>query len=416
MADKITVTSKNSYWSRVKNSFGRILWWFLFVIGSIILLARNEHNFIEQKKALEEWAELVQEAECTQIDENLNKKEVHMIWETFSDAKELSDETFGIVVNDLKLARNVSMYQWKETTSEDCNDNLWWSETCETTYSYSKTWSDDHISSDNFYESAWHQNPTTWKFESVERKKSPIMMWKFTLSDTFVDLLDNFTALSLSDQNVNLNGWTLNWNYIYIWNDEENPAVWDLKITFSSVKTGTVSIIWMQYDDTLTSYITSNNRSIALLEEGKVDAETMFIHAQNANKILTWVLRFVWLLLMYMWFSMIFEFIETLMKLLPFLANIIWVWTKLIALCLTIVLWFLTIWISRLAVRPVIWISCLVLAAWWIVLLVKYRKSKKSWNTDKPQKISKWWDDFEVIENKKDFKDSDPKDVEVIEC
>jgi hypothetical protein len=47
----------------------------------------------------------------------------------------------------------------------------------------------------------------------------------------------------------------------------------------------------MQTDDELTSYTTSNDRSIALLENGKVSAETMFLHAQQANKTLTWLLR-----------------------------------------------------------------------------------------------------------------------------
>lgn len=418
MADKITVTSKNSYGSRVKDSFSKILWWFLLVFGSIVLLARNEHNFIEEKKALIEWAELVQEADCTEINPELDKKEVHVVWETFSDADALKDETFGISVNDLKLARTVQMYQREEESHEECSDNMWWSETCETTYTYSKVWSDSAIDSSNFYQSQWHTNPTAWKYESENWTKKPILVWKFTLDDNFVDYLDDFETIKLSEENINVNGWKLNGNSIYFWEDVDNPNIWDLKITFSSVKTWTVSIVGMQYEDTLTSYTTSNNRSIALLENGKVPAETMFEHTQNANKIMSWIIRFFWLFLMFTWFKMILGFLDTLMKFLPFLANIVWVWTGLISLALTIVLWFLTIWISWLVVRPLIWIWCLIVAAGWIFLLIKYRKSKKVWNSEKPQKISKWWDDYEIVESPKsdNKKDNNDKDVEVIEC
>ncbi|MBO7504852.1 hypothetical protein J6T66_01500 [bacterium] len=49
----------------------------------------------------------------------------------------------------------------------------------------------------------------------------------------------------------------------------------------------------------------------------------MFQHAQQANRQMTWILRFFGLLLMFCGFSMMMKFIETIAKILPFLANII---------------------------------------------------------------------------------------------
>jgi polyferredoxin len=89
---------------------------------------------------------------------------------------------------------------------------------------------------------------------------------------------------------------------------------------------------------------------------------------------------------MYCGFASIFKFIETIAKILPFLANIIWVWTWIIALWLTLIVWFVTIGIAWLAVRPVIGICCLVVAAGWILLLVKSKKDKKA-NLPKEEKI-----------------------------
>lgn len=413
MADKVTVTSRNSYGSRVKNSFGKILWWIVFVILSIVLIFKNEQNFLQTKVALTEWAEIVKEAISTEINPELDQAEVHLYWETNSPADMLKDPVFGVITDDLKMQRNVEMYQWTEDSEEHCTDNVGWSEDCTTTYSYSKAWEDYAVNSSSFYESAWHENPTMWKYESQEREKTPILLGVYTLDDVFVSDLIDFKLLNLSEQEITIPDeykvnevtttvtedsveennntylyWEQEWennsskfhiksNYIYIWDNESEPQIWDLKITFSSVKTWTISVVWQQVGNNLTSFMTSNGKSIALLKKWQVTAANMFINAQNANRMWTRIFRGLLLLLMFIGFSMIFEFITTIAKVLPFLSKIIGVWTGVIAFALTLVFGFLAIWISRLAVRPVVWISCLVVVVAWIVLLVRAKKNKK---------------------------------------
>lgn len=445
MADKVTVTSRHSsYGSRVKNSFGKIGWWFLLVIASIFLIFKNEQNFLQTKVALNEWAKIVQETVSTKIDPSLDGAEVHLYWETSSPAEALQDTVFWVITDDLKLQREVLMYQWIEESKEHCTDNLGGSEDCETTYTYSKWWEDYAIDSSSFYESAWHENPTYWKYESQEWEKSPILLWVYTLTDVFTYKLSNYKTLDLSLQNIvipeeyklneaasettqeevnsdaveNNNDSYLYWdtentetevvkvenkngnnfyvhdNYIYIGN-EESPSIWDMKIIFSSVRTWIISVVWQQYWDTLNSYTASNWKTIALLSEWKKTAEDMFIDAQKANKMMTWIFRLLLLVMMFAWFSMIFEFITILAKVLPFLSKIIGVWTKTIAFALTLVFGFLAIGISRLAVRPVVWISCLVVVVFGIVMLVRAKKNKKvegKWETKRDDK------DVEIIE------------------
>lgn len=437
MADKVTVTSRHSYGSRVKNSFAKIWVWFIFVIGSIIWIFMNEKNFLETKVALTEWAEIVKETISTEINPELDQAEVHLYWETSSSAEALQDSVFWVIVDDLKLARNVSMYQWTEESEEHCTDNVGWSEDCTTTYTYSKAWEDYAVNSSSFYESAWHENPTEWKYQSQDREKSPIMLWVYTLDSVFVDRLSNYRSVDLSSQEIiipeeyKVSGTTstetsenvvednnnnyLYWewenetaeswikfhvysDHIYIWANEWNPQVWDLKITFSSVKPWTVSVVWQQVWNNLTTYTASNWKPIALLENWQVTAENMFMHAQDANKKWTRFLRGVLLLLMFAWFSMMLEFITTLAKVLPFLSRIIGVWTGVIAFALTLVFGFLAFGISRLAVRPVVWLICLAVAIFGIVMLVRAKKSKKSekWNGSTPMPTND--KDVEIIE------------------
>ena len=394
-----SVTTHHSYGSRVGNSFKSIFGWILLVIGAIILLVWNENNYLQQKKALEEWAAVVQETTANQINPDLDWKEIHVSGETASSAEALTDNEFGVTVDDLKLKRTVEMYQWDEESEEHCTDNIWWSEDCTTTYNYHKKWSEDAISSSSFYETDGHENPSIREYISATQNKSPITIWAYTLTDTFINQLTNYEPINLSEQSITTpakykliadtansveenNDNYLYWNsdnaskfhvtsdYIYIWDDVSSPKIWDLKISFSSVKPWTVSIVWKQMGNELTNYTTSNGRSIALLEQWNISAEDMFLHAQQGNKVMTRFLRLVWLLLMFLWFSMMFKFIETLAKVIPLLANIVSVWTWLISLCLTIVVWFMTIGIAWLAVRPIIW----------IILLMRFRKSKKENN------------------------------------
>lgn len=391
MVDSVSVKTHNSYGSRIKKSLWNILWWFVLVIISIILLIWNEKNFIKTKKSLEEWAAVVVEASAWQIDSSLNGKEVHVYWETASSSEQLKDEIFWVITDDLKLARTVEMYQWHEDRHESCTDNYWWSEDCETIYDYKTSWDENHINSSSFHQSTNHTNPSVWTYESDEWEKSPITLWTYTLDRVFIDQLTNYVSINLNEQNV-INPYDskfhINWNHIYIWDNENSPKVWDLRITFYSVKTWTVSIIWQQFNNHLMSYPTSVEwKSIALLKEWIATAEVMFAEAQDANKSMTWIFRLVWLVLMFLGFTMLLEFIETLAKVLPFLANIIGVWTSIIAFCLTLIVWFVTIGIAWIAVRPVIWISCLIVAIAWIVLLNK--KKKKSKDTPNEENIIK---------------------------
>jgi hypothetical protein len=66
----------------------------------------------------------VTETTSTGVDSSLDGKEVHLYGDTESPAEALVDSIFGITTNDLKLARNVEMYQWDESSSESCTDNL----------------------------------------------------------------------------------------------------------------------------------------------------------------------------------------------------------------------------------------------------------------------------------------------------
>lgn len=80
---------------------------------------------------------------------------------------------------------------------------------------------------------------------------------------------------------------------IYVGLDSHSPAVGDMRIRFSVVKTGTVSLVGKQSGNEITLYKTSNGVDLALLENGNKSSAEMSAAAHAANLQLTWILRFV---------------------------------------------------------------------------------------------------------------------------
>ena len=447
MADRVSVTTRTGYGERVGNSFKKIFWGLLFVIGSIVLLARNENHFFVTKVGLNEGEKLVQDADAQQLNPELDGKLVHIQGVTSSPASSLQDPRFGVEADDLKLIRSVEMYQRSESSSEECHDNYGGSQDCTTTYDYKKKWSDSAIDSSRFHETQGHQNPATREYESETREKEPIIVGAFTLDKAFTSQLTDDVKLPLNGQELKLPAqeteytssmnnntetsaatsemteqlsgdastgeqatWALtpepantpSWasskkrfhvddSMIYVGLDSHSPAVGDMRIRFSVVKTGTVSLVGKQSGNEITLYKTSNGVDLALLANGKKSSTEMFADAQAENLGLTWILRFVWLVLMYMGFAMMLEFIPTLAKVLPPLAGLIGFGTWVIAFAATLVLGLGTIAIAWLVVRPIIWIWLLVVAIGGAIVFIKSRKKDK-----KPDPQAK--DSAEVVE------------------
>lgn len=97
---------------------------FVLIIGAIALLCRNENNYLQEKESLEELAQVTEEAKGDSIDASLEGNAIHFQAVTASTDSALTDDTFGIIVDDLKLRREVSMYQWEEESHEECTDNV----------------------------------------------------------------------------------------------------------------------------------------------------------------------------------------------------------------------------------------------------------------------------------------------------
>lgn len=382
MAYSETVTK--SYGSRLWNSLKWVLFWFLLILWSIYLLWWNEGRTIDVTQGLKQGQEMTVQGSVDPIDSALEWKLVHITWRADTDQM-LEDEVFWVKKVAIALERNVEMYQWSENKHTDRKDNLWWSETVTTTYTYDKTWSARKINSDNFKEE-WHTNPVEWPFYWVKYTADEVKVWEMQLSNSFISQINRKEEINIDNKILeffkhkqNISNVTLEWNILYIWKGNINaPEIWDLKIQFFSVNPAEISAIWAQQWDRLVTFTTKTDTKIDLLQYGNIPMEEMFTKAQSDNSFLAWVLRGVGLLLMFIGFNMILGIFVTLAKVIPFLSSILSFWAGIIAFLLTLVLWWGTIIIAWLFVRP--FISLSLLAIIWTIIYIIIQKKKSKWN------------------------------------
>ena len=98
------------------------------------------------------------------------------------------------------------------------------------------------------------------------------------------DVVGKVTAAIGSGKPVNANGTT-----IYVSQNRQNPAIGDLRISFSREDIAEASFIGAQKGAGITGYKATNGRELFLSAAGQVDAPQMFDAAQSENTLITWL-------------------------------------------------------------------------------------------------------------------------------
>ncbi|MDM8567162.1 TMEM43 family protein [Candidatus Halobeggiatoa sp. HSG11] len=363
-----TEVTTESWWSRIKNSFGNILLGLILFLVAFPLLFWNEGRAVYRAQTLEEGISIVTSIEAEQIDRNNEGKLVHLIGQTESN-ETLSDERFGIVQdNIIKLQRIVQMYQWQENRHSETEEKLGGGTETVTTYTYTKDWNSRISDSSNFKQSKVHQNPSSMPFNSGTFKVKEVTIGAFYLSPSLINRINNYQKLPITKATFEQipegfrDGLQIYNNSYYMGEDPAQPQIGDLKIRFEVVLPDTVSIIAKQFGSTFDSYITQVGGEIELFEYGRASAENMFKHEQEFNVMLTWILRFVGFIVMFIGLNLIFGVLRTLAAVVPFLANIVGFIGSLVNFIIAATLSLITIAIAWIFYRPLLGIALLIVA------------------------------------------------------
>ena len=373
----------------------------MLIIGTVLLFW-NEGNFVKTKKSINEAQGVVVRVDnVASIDSELNGKLIHGVSKVQT-SDILSDELFDVSVNAVKLSRKVEYFQWVENSKSETKDKIGGGQETVTTYTYKKQWESSPVNSGNFHDPDYQSANTTITTIENKDKVADLVTWGAYELPAFIKSAVSGTvpaAIQLSEETkaqwrnvvkptstsstsffniVEKESIHVSNNTVFLGENPSSPEIGDVRVTITYTPPGSdLSIIAQVQGNTFTKYVAKNGREFSSIKNGIVDADQMFESEHQSNSMWTWILRIVGLFLVIGALRSMLSILPTLVKVLPFLGNIVGAGVGLVCSVLGFVWSLIVIAIAWLFYRPVIGILILVVAIAGIWFLKQKAKEKK---------------------------------------
>lgn len=388
-----TETKTTGYGTRVKNSCMGIGVGFALFIGATVLLWWNEGRAVHTADMLDE----AQKA-CV-VMENPSKKDKSLDGElvcgsamaTTEDS--LVDKDFGIGANAISLKRTVEYYQWEEYKHEETEDKMGGKEVKTITYTYDTKWVSSPVNSKDFHDPDYRGlNVVLANVEDGDQWAENVTFGAYSLNESLIHSMTDYEPLVLDDLSDDLlrqmdkntkeayerfygavkrdslstdSGYNyvhVNENVLYLGVNPAAPKVGDVRITFEKVLPAKVTVVSVVDGDSFKPFKAKNGEHFQKLVMGKKGIDEIFEGEKTTNTILTWIIRLVGTLLVIAGLKGIFGIIETLLKVVPFLSNIVGWGVGFVCTIVGVVWSLIVIAIAWVFYRPVLGIALLVIA------------------------------------------------------
>lgn len=382
--DQVTQVTNTSWFARLGQAIVGVLMGLVFVVVSIGLLFWNEGRAIRTAQGLTEGAGIVRSVSADKVDPSNDGRLVHVSG-MLSTAGPVADPDFAIRARGVRLERHVEVYQWKEETHSESRTRLGGGEERTTTYKYVRTWSDKSIDSDRFREPRGHTNPVML-YQSRDSLAAGTRLGAFAVPNSLLHGFGEAKLLPATEAQVNAlqnrveKPVSLNDGVLYVGRDPSQPAIGDMRISFSEVPLQNASVVAAQSASGFAPFPTNTGTTVELISPGIVDAKVMFQHAQEENVTMTWVLRFIGVVFMLVGFTLVLRPLAVAGSVIPLLGDVVAAGTFLVALVCTMAIAPVVIAIGWLWYRPLIGIGVLVVgvaATWGLAKLMHARAAAK---------------------------------------
>ena len=413
------------YGTRVGNSFKAIGTGFiLFCIGTA-LLWWNEGRTVKTEKMLEEvGGSYVEMENPNKKDASLDGELIcGSALATTEDS--LSDNQFGVGAKAIALHRRVEYYQWVEDSKESSEDKLGGKEVTTTTYTYSKKWVSQPVESSEFKDPAYqNKNTVLTTVEESEQYAENVKFGAYQLNETLIHMISSREGLDLAisedllnqlDKNAqtayerfygvkksakqtveqlaettvlsdsakavadslkavndsiiknavnkkDLEYVHLAGNVLYFGRVPGSPEIGDVRVTFEKVVPAKVTVMAVVDGDSFKSFKAKNGKRFQRLVMGKKSGDEIIDIEKETNNMLLWVFRIFGVMLVIGGLKGIFGFLETVLKVVPFIANIFGWGVGVVCTILGLVWSLIVIAIAWLFYRPILGITLLVIA------------------------------------------------------
>ena len=165
-------------------------------------------------------------------------------------------------------------------------------------------------------------------------------------------------------------------NVLYFGRVPGAPEVGDVRVTFEKVVPAKVTVMAVVDGDTFKPFKAKNGKRFQTLVMGQKSGDEIIEAEKEANNMILWFLRILGVLMVIGGLKGIFGFIETILKVVPFIAGIFGWGVGLVCTVLGIVWSLIVIALAWLFYRPLLGISLLVLAGFLIWVFAFKGKDK----------------------------------------
>ena len=433
-----TETKTTSYGSRVKSSCGGIGFGILLFIAGTVLLWWNEGRTVKTGDMLDEAREVCKEMVNPEKKDAALEGELVCGSAMATTEDSLQDAQFGIGAKAISIKRTVEYYQWVEESHSESKDKLGGKQETTTTYTYSKAWVSTPTESANFKDPAYqNKNFVLTTVEPAQQYAQNVSFGAYKLSESLIHsisskenmelaigenmlrqfdknaqtayerfygvqkkqpvkeepaqtvaLSDSAKAVQDSIQHVTdsimanaQNKKDFEYvhqagNVLYFGRAPGSPEVGDVRVTFEKVVPAKVTVTAVVDGDTFKPYKAKNGETFQSLSMGKKSSQEVFDSAESSNNMMKWIFRLLGCILVIVGLKSIFGFIEAILKVVPFVANIVGWGVGIVCTILGIVWSLIVIAIAWLFYRPVLSI-CLLVGAGLLIWLFAFKGKDK---------------------------------------
>ena len=165
-------------------------------------------------------------------------------------------------------------------------------------------------------------------------------------------------------------------NVLYFGRVPGAPEVGDVRVTFEKVVPAKVTVMAVVDGDTFKPFKAKNGKRFQTLVMGQKSGDEIIEAEKEANNMILWFLRILGCLMVIGGLKGIFGFIETILKVVPFIAGIFGWGVGLVCTVIGVAWSLIVIAIAWLFYRPLLGISLLVLAGFLIWVFAFKGKDK----------------------------------------
>jgi hypothetical protein len=249
-----------------------------------------------------------------------------------------------------------------------------------------REWKSHVVHSSSFDDPSGHHNPGSMLVESKTFEASPVYVGVYQLSKGLINKVSNWHDLNPMYPATDPSVKKLD-NMFYHGREPQRPEVGDIRVTFQYAglsgqphpKLGgpdRVSIIAKQSSTRLVGYQTQAGNALELLYNGDKTMEEIFEAEHSFNNLLTWILRGVGWLVMFIGLSLITSIVTALVSFLPIFRDLVGLAVSVINFCLATSISLIVIALGWIRYRPLLG-SAILATALIPILLSKYQNKQR---------------------------------------